>query len=374
MKFIDQTEIDVRSGDGGHGLVSFRAAKYQPKAGLDGGDGGFGGNVYLLGNAQLNSLSSLYYRRMYAAGNGGKGGTNNCTGADGEDLLIPVPVGTVAVDRESGRQVAEILEDGQKTLLAEGGVRGLGNFRFVSSTHQAAEESTDGTPGKELKLSLELKLIADVGFAGFPNAGKSTLLSVISSATPKIADYPFTTLTPHLGVVEVPASNAWENQSFVAADIPGLIEGASDGKGLGHEFLRHLERTKVIAFILDAFPFDEMQPIDAFRVLERELFNFSEKMHKKKRLIILSKADLAPEGFDWATLEKPFLEMGLDTVRISSVVGLGIANLKQRVFKLVDEEKHKIDIEDIALEVTAPREEDTYTWLVRADDDSKFGI
>lgn len=373
MKFLDQTEIDVRSGDGGDGLVSFRAAKYQPKAGLDGGDGGFGGNVYLRGNSQLNSLSSLYYRKMYAAGNGGKGGTNNCTGADGEDLFIPVPVGTIAYDRETGRQVAEILEDGQAVMLAEGGVRGLGNFRFLSSTHQAAEESTDGTPGKELKLSLELKLIADVGFAGFPNAGKSTLLSVISSATPKIADYPFTTLTPQLGVVEVPGSDSWESKSFVAADIPGLIEGASDGKGLGHEFLRHLERTKVIAFILDSFPYDEMEPIEAYEVLERELYNFSEKMHKKKRVIILSKADLAPEGFDWSTLEKPFHELGLETIRISSVVGLGISNLKQRVYKLVEEEKHKIDIEEVPLTAT-PREEDTYTWLVRADDDNRFGI
>ncbi|MES2746432.1 MAG: GTPase ObgE, partial [Bdellovibrionota bacterium] len=238
MKFIDQTEIDVRSGDGGDGLVSFRAAKYQPKAGLDGGDGGFGGSVYLVGNAQLNSLSSLYYRRMYAAENGGRGGTNNCTGADGDDLLIRVPVGTIAYDRETGRQVAEILEEGQQIMLAEGGVRGLGNFRFLSSTHQAAEESTAGSPGKELKISLELKLIADVGFAGFPNAGKSTLLSVISSATPKIADYPFTTLTPQLGVVDVPGNSSWDSRSFVAADIPGLIEGASDGKGLGHEFLR----------------------------------------------------------------------------------------------------------------------------------------
>ncbi|MBC7658614.1 MAG: GTPase ObgE [Chitinophagaceae bacterium] len=372
MKFIDHTEIDVRSGDGGHGLVSFRAAKYQPKAGLDGGDGGFGGHVYLVGNAQLNSLSSLYYRRMYAAENGGKGGTNNCTGADGEDLLIPVPVGTIAYDRESGRMVAEVLEDGQKVLLAEGGLRGLGNCRFVTSSHQAAEESTDGTEGKEIKLQLELKLIADVGFAGFPNAGKSTLLSVISSATPKIADYPFTTLTPQLGVVEVPGADTWHNASFVAADIPGLIEGASEGKGLGHEFLRHLERTKVIAFILDTFPFDEMPPFNAFRVLESELFNFSEKMHKKKRVIILSKADLAPEGFNWDTVEKPFRDIGLETVRVSSVVGTGIPNLKRRVFELIQEEKHKIDID--AVTVTAPKEEDSYTWLVRAHEDAKFGI
>ncbi|RZA24585.1 MAG: GTPase ObgE, partial [Proteobacteria bacterium] len=371
MKFIDQTEIDVRSGDGGDGLVSFRAAKYQPKAGLDGGDGGFGGSVYLVGNAQLNSLSSLYYRRMYAAENGGRGGTNNCTGADGDDLLIRVPVGTIAYDRETGRQVAEILEEGQQIMLAEGGVRGLGNFRFLSSTHQAAEESTAGSPGKELKISLELKLIADVGFAGFPNAGKSTLLSVISSATPKIADYPFTTLTPHLGVVDVPGNSSWDSRSFVAADIPGLIEGASDGKGLGHEFLRHLERTKVIAFILDSFPYDEMAPIDSFRVLERELFNFSEKMHKKKRLIILSKADLAPEGFDWSTIEHPFQDLGLEVVRISSVVGLGIAGLKQRVYSIVQEEKHKIDIEDVVVDEETVREEDTYTWVVRADDDAR---
>lgn len=372
MKFIDQTEIDVRSGDGGDGLVSFRAAKYQPKAGLDGGDGGFGGNVVLVGNAQLNSLSSLYYRRMYQAEHGGRGGTNNCTGATGEDLLIPVPVGTIAYDRETGRMVAEILEEGQKVIIAVGGIRGLGNFRFLTSSHQAAEESTAGTPGTEVKLQLELKLIADIGFAGFPNAGKSTLLSVISSATPKIADYPFTTMTPHLGVVEVPGSDSWENASFVAADIPGLIEGASEGKGLGHEFLRHLERNKVIAFILDSFPFDDMPPYNAYKVLEHELLNYSEKMHKKKRVIILSKADLAPEGFDWSKLEKPFHDLGLETLRISSVVGTGIPAMKRRMFEIITEEKHKIDIEDV--KVTAPKEEDAYTWLVRANDDSKFGI
>lgn len=373
MKFIDQIEIDVRSGDGGAGMVSFRAAKYQPKAGIDGGDGGFGGHVYLVGNAQLNSLSGLYYRAMYAAENGEKGHTNNCTGANGADMVIPVPVGTVAYDRDTNEIVAEVLEHNQKILIAEGGKRGLGNYRFVSSTHQAPEENTQGGKGVEISLRLELKLIADVGFAGFPNAGKSTLLSVISAATPKIADYPFTTLTPQLGIVDIPGHDAWNSKSFVAADIPGLIEGASEGRGLGHEFLRHLERTKVIVYVLDAFPLDEMPPVESFSILENELLNFSEKLYKKRRLALLTKTDLAPPDFDWATLEQPLRDRGLDVLRVSSVAHEGLLDFKRFVYAMVQDEKSRIEMEAGPVRMERETDED-YIWITKANEDRVFGI
>lgn len=378
MKFIDQTEITVRSGAGGSGMVSFAAAKFAPKLGPDGGDGGFGGNVFLVGKAQLNSLSGLYYRRIYAAENGARGGSKGCTGRNGQDLEIPVPVGTMAFDQATGRLVCEILEDGQKTCVAEGGKRGLGNLRFVSATHQAPEEHTAGGDPVTLDLSLELKLIADVGLAGFPNAGKSTLLSSMSAARPKIADYPFTTLTPQLGVVAVPEVDPYQ-ASFVIADIPGLIEGASEGRGLGHEFLRHLERTKVIVYVIDPFSWDEIPPIEAFHVLERELGHFSEKLAKKKRLLVLTKEDLAPEDFDWKKVEAPFRDLGLEVLRISAVAQRGLSPLKLALWNVVEEEKSKIEIEVDSNTGTvaaggAYQRDETYEWITEATGDHAFGI
>lgn len=381
MKFIDQTEITVRSGSGGSGMVSFAAAKFAPKLGPDGGDGGFGGNVFLVGKAQLNSLSGLYYRRIYAAEDGVRGGSKGCTGRNGYDLEIPVPIGTMAFDVDSGRLVCEILEDGQKTCVAEGGKRGLGNLRFVSATHQAPEEYTAGGPGITLNLRLELKLIADVGLAGFPNAGKSTLLSSMSAARPKIADYPFTTLTPQLGVVAVPEVDPYQ-ASFVMADIPGLIEGASEGRGLGHEFLKHLERTKVIVYVIDPFSWDELAPIDAFAVLERELEHFSEKLAKKRRLVILTKEDLASEDFDWEKAEAPFRARGLEVLRASAVARRGLSTLKLALWKLIEEEKSKIDVEvssDVDKQKRAANsgiyERDaSYEWISTATGDQAFGI
>ena len=274
MKFIDEILIRARSGHGGAGLCSFRSAKNAPKLGADGGDGGFGGHVLFKGNSTLNTLSHLYYMKVYAAGDGERGGLNGRTGANGRDCVIEVPVGTIVFNADTDEVMCEVLEDGELVQLAEGGKRGLGNLRYVSSTHQAPEEHTSGGEGIELNLKLELKLIADAGFAGFPNAGKSTLLSTISAAEPKVADYPFTTLEPQLGVVDVSQQTGEWGKSFVAADIPGLIEGASEGKGLGHEFLKHLERTKVIVFVIDAFPFDETTPFEAFNKLKAELRNY----------------------------------------------------------------------------------------------------
>lgn len=373
MAFVDETEIVVRSGDGGPGMVSFKAAKNAPKLGPDGGDGGFGGSVFLVGKAQLNSLSGLYYRRRYLAEGGIRGSANGCTGRNGEDLDIPVPVGTQVYDRETHKLIAEVLEDGQRVCLAAGGKRGLGNMRFLSATHQAPHESTSGGEGLELDLRLELKLIADVGFAGFPNAGKSTLLSSISAARPKIADYPFTTLIPQLGVVAVDDSDEWGGASFVAADIPGLIEGASEGKGLGHEFLRHLERTKVVVYVIDPFALDEMPPIEAYATLENELRSFSERLADKKHLVVLTKNDIAPEDFDWDKVEGPLRDSGLEILRISAVARDGVNEFKRRVWQLVQTEKQKVEIVET---LAAPRsvEDEGYTWISRASEDNDFGI
>lgn len=373
MAFVDQIEIRVRSGHGGPGMVNFKAAKNQPKLGPDGGDGGFGGHVFFVGDAQLNSLSGLYYKRLYAAEDGHKGGTNGKTGRNGEDCLIPVPIGTQAFDPESGILLAEVLEDGQRICIAEGGKRGLGNMRFLSSTHQAPEEHTPGGEGQELDLRLELKLIADVGFAGFPNAGKSTLLSSISAARPKIADYPFTTLTPQLGVVTVPEMDPWGSASFVAADIPGLIEGAALGRGLGHEFLKHLERTKLIVYVIDPFNLEEMPSVDAWTTLRHELSSFSEDLANKKSIVVLTKSDIAPEDCDWEEIEAPLRKLGLSTLRLSAVSHDGVAEFKRKVWQLVQEERQRIQVEVPKILPVIERDAG-YKWVSQAHVDSEFGI
>ncbi|NRA65164.1 MAG: GTPase ObgE [Pseudobacteriovorax sp.] len=368
MKFVDETRIRVRSGAGGNGMVSFKAAKNAPKLGADGGDGGFGGHVYLVGNPQLNTLSSLYYKRLYTAEDGVKGGSNGCTGRNGEDCLIQVPLGTVATNLETGEIIAEVLTP-EPVRIARGGKRGLGNLRYVSPTHQAPHEFKEGGPSIEFDLGLELKLIADVGFAGFPNAGKSTLLSVISAAEPRIADYPFTTLEPQLGVVDLNDCGDYWDRSFVAADIPGLIKGASLGKGLGHEFLRHLERTKVIVYVIDPYPVTEDDPFQTFETLKRELENFSSGFSLKKSLVVLTKADLKPDDFSINALKAKFLDIGVDVIEMSSVAQTGIKDLKLKVWDLVEKEKDLIreveesefkpmsDLSEYQLMVSAPLDE-----------------
>lgn len=334
MLFIDQTEIFIRSGKGGRGMVSFRAGKHQPKAGADGGDGGFGGDVYLVGERGLNTLSNLRHRQRYNAEDGEKGGSNDCTGRSGDDLDVRVPLGTVLYKDSEETVLAEVLKHGDRVLVAKGGKRGIGNARFLSSTHQAPEEYTTGDPGEEFLLRLELKLLADVGFAGYPNAGKSTLLSVISAAKPKIANYPFTTLTPQLGVVDVDRDIV-DPKSFVAADIPGLIEGASEGKGLGLEFLRHLERTKIVAFIVDPFTQEGMDAVYQYQSLKRELQNFNPELAAKPAMIVVSKMDLADEDFDKAELAALFGDDHISVCFISSATGEGINEFKRTAFDLI---------------------------------------
>lgn len=335
MKFVDETQIFVRSGDGGAGMVSFASAHGKPKLGPDGGDGGDGGNVFLIGNSQLNTLSGLRYKQRFIAQHGAKGGPNGRTGRRGEDAYVPVPLGTIALNCKTGEKVAEILHADQAILVAKGGRHGWGNMRFVRPNHQAPEEHGSGLPGEAFELKLELKLIADVGFAGLPNAGKSTLLSRISAAKPKIADYPFTTLTPNLGVVDVDGDQ-W-GESFVAADIPGLIDGASDGKGLGHQFLRHLERTKAIAYVLDGASFDGTDPFDAFEILQRELNNYSATLASKPALVVVTKTDVMEEDFDRIAIVDKLAGLNIETLFISSVTGDGITELKRRLANMARE-------------------------------------
>lgn len=369
MKFVDSTEIRVRSGRGGSGMVSFKSARNMPKLGADGGDGGFGGSVYLVGANGLNTLSGLYFRQLYAAQDGGKGGPNGKTGADGEDLEVTVPLGTVAINKITGAVLGEITKDGERLLVAKGGKRGLGNIRYLTATHQAPEECTKGGPAEEVDLDLELKVIADVGLAGFPNAGKSTLISRISRARPKIADYPFTTLVPHLGVVSVEDEAGTLGASFVAADIPGLIEGASEGRGLGHEFLKHLERTKVIVFVLDGFSVEGLRPRDAFEKLRFELERYSEELVRKRFVIVVTKADLKEYNPDWDEQLVEVKELGYDMLEIASVTGFGLNTLKKKLYELVRQEQtiHR------QVERRPKVDMDGFEFLTRAGDDEILG-
>lgn len=349
MKFIDSTEIFVASGNGGNGLVSFKTASNKPRLGPDGGDGGHGGDVVMVADPQLNTLSTVRYKSRFIAENGAKGGTSGKTGRSGSDVDIHVPLGTEVYDAVSGRLICEILVPGQREVVAEGGRRGFGNLRFVSSTHQAPDEYVAGQSGREMTLRLELKLLADVGLAGLPNAGKSTLLSVMSAARPKIADYPFTTLEPQLGVVELKERGEFNLQSFVMADIPGLIEGASDGKGLGHEFLRHLERTKVIAYILDSFPIDGSDPVETLKLLMRELHAYDEKLAGRKSIVVINKCDLA-DGEDGGAsrlnvLKETIEGMGFKVFVISAAARIGLVPLKEALYDLVCEERRRYEAE-----------------------------
>lgn len=295
MKFVDEAIIWVEAGDGGDGCVSFRREKYLPRGGPDGGDGGDGGSVYLVADPNLNTLVDFRYQRRFRAERGENGRGRNMTGRSGKDLVIPVPVGTRVFDRATDELIGELLHPGQRLLVAQGGFHGLGNARYKSSTNRAPRQFKRGTPGERRELFLELVLLADVGLLGFPNAGKSSLIRAISSARPKVADYPFTTLYPNLGVVRVE-----EYRSFVVADIPGLIEGAAEGAGLGIQFLRHLARTRLLLHLVDIAPLDEREDFaEQVRALERELAAFDVALLAKERWLVLNKIDrLDPETLE----------------------------------------------------------------------------
>jgi|TARA_B100002003_G_C14155447_1_gene556238 GTP-binding protein len=289
MKFVDEASIRVEAGKGGNGCLSFRREKYIERGGPDGGDGGAGGSVYFVADAALNTLVDFRFQPRYRAGSGESGRGKDQTGANGEDRYIRVPLGTSIYDDESEDYIGDVSKADETLLIARGGRRGLGNVRFKSSTNRAPRQTTPGEPGEGKSLRLELKLIADVGLLGLPNAGKSTLIRAVSAARPKVADYPFTTLVPNLGVVRL-----GDHQSFVIADIPGLIEGAAEGAGLGVQFLKHLSRTRLLLHLLDIAPVDGSNPVDNFLTIERELKNYSEGISEKDRWIVLTKTDLVP--------------------------------------------------------------------------------
>ena len=287
VKFIDEASIDVIGGNGGS--ASFRREKFIPRGGPNGGDGGRGGSVWAVGDENINTLIDYRFTRKFVAPSGEHGMGSDCYGRAGKDIILRMPVGTIITDEKSGEVIADLSENGKKALVAAGGKGGLGNLHFKSPTNRAPRQFTLGEPGQARSLKLELKVLADVGLLGYPNAGKSTFITAVSNARPKIADYPFTTMSPHLGVVRIEQEN-----SFVIADIPGLIEGAAEGAGLGHEFLRHLEHTKLLLHIIDAMPFDGEDPIEKAHALVRELGKYSDTLLAKPRWVVVNKLDLVP--------------------------------------------------------------------------------
>ncbi|SDV49565.1 Obg family GTPase CgtA [Chitinasiproducens palmae] len=290
MKFIDEARIEVIAGDGGNGSASFRREKFIPFGGPDGGDGGRGGSVFALADRNINTLVDYRFARKHQARRGENGRGADCYGKGGEDIVLRMPVGTIISDMETGEVIADLTEHGQQVTIARGGAGGLGNLHFKSSTNRAPKQKTDGKPGERRMVRLELKVLADVGLLGMPNAGKSTFIAAVSNARPKIADYPFTTLAPNLGVVRVGVG-----QSFVIADIPGLIEGAAEGAGLGHQFLRHLQRTGLLLHIVDVAPFDaEVDPVAEARAIVEELRKYDETLYAKPRWLVLNKLDMVP--------------------------------------------------------------------------------
>ncbi|MBI6502128.1 Obg family GTPase CgtA [Proteus mirabilis] len=287
MKFVDEAKILIVAGDGGNGCVSFRREKYIPKGGPDGGDGGDGGDVYMVADENLNTLIDYRFTKSYRAERGENGQSRDCTGKRGQDITINVPVGTRARDLATGEIIADLTVHGQKQMVAKGGFHGLGNTRFKSSVNRAPRQRTMGTPGESREVLLELMLLADVGMLGMPNAGKSTFIRAVSAAKPKVADYPFTTLVPSLGVVRMDS-----HQSFVVADIPGLIEGAADGAGLGIQFLKHLERCRVLLHLIDIDPIDGFDPVENAKIIISELEKYSDKLAQKPRWLVFNKVDL----------------------------------------------------------------------------------
>jgi len=340
MKFVDEVIIQVKAGDGGSGCASFRREKYIPFGGPNGGDGGDGGSVYLLGDPNLNTLADFRHVRTFNARRGENGKGDNCTGRGGEDLLINVPVGTIVRNVETDELIGDVTAAGQKLLVAQGGFHGLGNTRFKSSTNRAPRKFTTGSPGEFRELQLELKLLADVGLLGMPNAGKSTLIRAVSSARPKVADYPFTTLYPNLGVVRVSM-----NRSFVVADIPGLIEGAAEGAGLGIRFLKHLARTHLLLHLVDMAPFNDItDPVDEVRKIEAELEAFNPELVTRERWLVLNKMDLLPKH-ERETRRRDIIERLQwhgPVFMISAIDKEGTQELVQKIMQYLDESRGRM--------------------------------
>lgn len=334
MRFIDEAIISVKAGDGGRGSVSFRREKYVPKGGPDGGNGGAGGDVSFVSDARLSSLLDFRYRREHNAEGGQNGMASLCSGKDGEDLRIKVPAGTLIKDADTNEVIADLTADGQEFLCCKGGRGGKGNAHFATATHQTPRFAQPGEAGTERRLQLELKLLADVGIIGFPNAGKSTLISHISAAKPKIADYPFTTLVPNLGVVKFGSFGG-----FVVADIPGLVEGAHEGKGLGVKFLKHIERTRLFIHLLDLSPFTERDPLEDWKTVNRELAAFNPELAERPQVVALNKIDITEAKERAPELLKFFAGLGLKVFTISAATGSGLTELVNYVGGEVERRK-----------------------------------
>ena len=333
MKFIDEALIRVEAGDGGNGCVSFRREKYIPKGGPDGGDGGDGGDVYLVADENLNTLIDYRFEKRFAAERGQNGRSANCTGHRGNDITLRVPVGTRAIDNDTKEVLGDLTKHGAKMLVAKGGYHGLGNTRFKSSVNRAPRQKTNGTPGEKRDLQLELMLLADVGMLGLPNAGKSTFIRAVSAAKPKVADYPFTTLVPSLGVARVD-----NNRSFVVADIPGLIEHASEGAGLGIRFLKHLERCRVLIHLVDIAPIDESDPAHNIAIIENELAQYSEKLAEKPRWLVFNKIDTMSDEEAQERAQDIVERLGLeeDYYLISAATGKNVQPLTRDIMDFIE--------------------------------------
>lgn len=384
--FVDKAQINIKAGNGGNGLVSFRREKYIPDGGPDGGDGGRGGSIIFKADKNLTTLMDFRYRKSYSAQNGGDGRARNCSGKNGENLYIRVPVGTIIRDSESNKIMVDLSEEGQEFIAAKGGNGGWGNIHFATPTRQAPKFAKNGIKGEERDVVLELKLIADVGLAGFPNVGKSTLLSRVSDARPKIANYHFTTLEPNLGVVD-----AGEGKSFVMADIPGLIEGAHEGVGLGHEFLRHIERTRLIIHVVDVSGIEGRDPVEDFEKINEELKLYSERLADTPQIVAANKTDIIYDDSLLNKFRSYIEEKGLKLFEISAASGKGVRQLISYAASMLDtlepvtvyesEYEEEESVEESPFEIT--RENDTFIVTgplvdklfrsVNFDDDESMG-
>jgi len=339
MKFIDEATVNIYAGDGGNGIASFRREKYEPMGGPNGGDGGNGGSIYFESDENINTLIDFRFVKNYRAKRGENGRSSECYGAKGEDLILKVPLGTVISERQTGKIIADFKAHEKKILVAKGGKGGLGNVHFKSSINRTPRQCTQGEPGEEFEIYLELKVLADVGLLGMPNAGKSSLIRFISAAKPKVADYPFTTLQPNLGVVKIDMQ-----RSFVVADIPGLIEGAADGQGLGHQFLRHLSRTKLLLHILDIAPYDDsIDPVLEAKAIIKELAKYSEDIVKKERWLVLNKIDLINDIDSVKNTIIKKLNWADKVFCISAINGVGCKELTYEIMKHIELEKNNYE-------------------------------
>lgn len=362
----DHTKIFVKAGDGGDGSMHFRRERYVPFGGPDGGDGGRGGSVYIEATSDLNTLINYRYHQHFKASSGQAGAKQKMHGAKGNDIVLKVPCGTIIRDAEGGELIADLVEADQRVMIARGGRGGLGNVHFATATHQAPREAQRGEPGEERWITLELRLIADVGLVGYPNAGKSTLLAAVTAATPKIADYPFTTLEPNLGVVEVGQGWRGDGDSFVLADIPGLIEGAAQGVGLGHEFLRHIERTRLLIHLIDGASL-EREPWQEFEAINHELYEYDERLATRPQIVVLNKMDLPEARERWEIVKARAEEAGYTAFAISAATHEGTAELiqhtAQRLREIKKEEAERFAAQPLAeMEgpVLRPRPEDAF--------------